>query len=106
MKKISLMFFVGLLVCVASIFVVEIMTTVLPLNAYVHDFIFYFIAPISILGLSAYYYRKGSNLAVWGLIASLVIYYPVFWFVHLWGMGEQIECTRFFFNLFSNCPLI
>jgi len=53
--------------------------------------------------LCIYWYKKGQYKLAIGILMGFIIYYLIFWFIHLWGLGEGM-CSRYFFEIFGNCP--
>ena len=70
-------------------------------NVYIHDFFFY-ILPVVTTAFLFFYFLKRNRKVATGIAIGFIVYYPIFWFVFLWGAGDA-TCTRYFFNLFTNC---
>ncbi len=105
MKKIILSTIASILVYTIAGWLVETISVQFNVTTvYLRDFLFYLVTPVLAISLAVYFFRTQRKYFTTGFIVGFVVYYSFFWLAHLWGMGEALECTDFFFNLMSNCP--
>jgi hypothetical protein len=72
-------------------------------NTYLNEAIQYFYPPLFSLALSMYFFISNKKEIAYGIIIAGVLYYLILWFLIL-ATASEMGCTRYFFNLFTNCP--
>jgi len=102
-KKIIISFLSAVVSIWASQFFIFWILGFFPDNPYVTDVVVFLYSPIATLVMSiCLYLRKEKSIAI-GFFAGGLIYCLAWTFVALWGIGD-VGCTRYFFNLLTNCP--
>lgn len=105
MKKIILSTITSITVYILSGWLIELILVQFDITAvYLRDALFYLFIPLLAVTIVVYYFRSQKKELAVGFIIGFILYYSFFWIAHLWGMGEALECTNYFFNLMSNCP--